>query len=104
MPQIVSKGGPPALGNQSFAIGIQNAPAGNLSALFIGIQTSFSIFGCTLVSLPGITVNFIVGPDLPFRIPCTQSLVGNQIVLQWIILDAGGPQGISMSDGLLIGF
>ena len=99
-------GGPPALGNQSFALNVQNAAAAAPSALFLGQQSNIPIFGCTLLTLPAPTgsIPFVVGPDLPFPIPCANNILNVQLAMQWIILDAGGPQGLSMSDGMLLTF
>lgn len=109
-PVFETKGGPPALGNLSFAFNVGDAPIGNTSVLFLSASAAaIPVVGCDpgiLVGLGGsLRILHTVGPDLPVPLAFPFA-VGTQLYCQWIIVDLAAPsgRGIAMSDGLEITF
>lgn len=95
---------PPAGTTVTFAI--TNAPPGSLAVLGFGLgQGSFPLFGCNVL-LGSVIATVVVPLDgsgaggFPFALPVGST--GATFTTQAYAIDAGGPQGFSATNGLLI--
>ena len=81
---------------------------GAAGALFLGkSKIAQPLFGGTLLVVPTLSVPIgLAGPpgagsaSLPLLIPNTESIIGVNINFQGVFLDAGAPQGVSMTNGV----
>lgn len=110
VPVVTSSSGPPALGNASFGIDLQNGLPGSSAVVLLGLApTSVPLFGCTLLVSPLVNLALPVLPDgtsrLPFPVPDNPALVGFSFFFQWGVVDTGPPNGpIAFTDGLQVDF
>jgi hypothetical protein len=95
---------PPSGTNLDLTIG--NGPPGSIAVLGFGLgQTSFPVFGCTLLIAP-----LVATPAVPLdgtgaatvTLPLPPGSGGFVFTTQAYVLDGGGPQGFSATAGLLI--
>lgn len=106
----ISASGVPAVGDASFGVTFADGLAGAPFFLVVGTSSAaLPVFGGTLLVDPGtwLAVESTTadaggagGVNLP--LPGNAGLVGALFYAQWAGLDAGGPQGVSMSPGLSI--
>jgi hypothetical protein len=95
---------PPAGSNLDLAVA--NGPAGSIAVLGFALgQTSFPLFGCTLLIAPivvtaGVPLDGSGAGAVTLSLPPTSS--GFVFTTQAYVLDPSGPQGFSATAGLMI--
>jgi hypothetical protein len=107
-PLLSSSGGAPRVGNPSYAWTISQAQPASFGVLGVGFgQLALPLLGGTVlidIFQPYTTFTLFVGGAgsavKPLPVSITPSLVGVSVYAQYFGIDAGAPQGISMSNGL----
>ena len=95
---------PPAGG--SLDLTVSNGPPGSLAVLGLGLtQLTFPLFGCNLLigAVQGtVVVPFGGSGSGGFSLPLPLGSGGVSFTAQAFVLDIGGPQGFSATNGLLV--
>ena len=105
-PQLETRGRPTH--GDVVALDVSNGLGGAAGAMFVGIgsnsKTALPVLGGTVLALPAVAVPVAlteVGTGSLFLdLPSAVSVIGVNVNLQGVFLDAGGPQGISMTNGI----
>jgi ELWxxDGT repeat protein len=101
--------GLPAIGNNAFAVDVDNAMPNSLAVLFLSFAPSAIVLdGCrVLLGLPATSLSAVFtdtagAARTPFPIPANPALQGVQVFGQYLVLDPNGPLfgDFSLSDGL----
>ncbi|MBK8978097.1 MAG: hypothetical protein IPM29_19505 [Planctomycetes bacterium] len=99
-------------GNPAFAIELAGARGGAPALLAFGVtQTRLPVLGIDVLVVPIVAAQ--LGPTsgspgaagageltATFALPAVPSLIGSRFDFQWIVLDAGAPQGLAATTGL----
>ena len=101
-PQLASTGSATISSTPTLDVtnGLGSAPG----VLFLGAKTSVPVIGGTLLVLPAVTIPLGLdatgASSLPLAIPNDEAFVGGNVNFQAVFLDAGAPQGVSMTNGV----
>lgn len=112
-PQLHTGGGFPYPGNAAHALVVDHAPAGTFAAVLLGTRAlpapGLPVFGGTMWIDPGRYLGWLGGVTsaagtalVPCALPASPALRGVRLCLQAAVLDAGAPQGLSMTSGLVL--
>lgn len=115
VPMISAPGGTPQLGNAGFKLKLTKARAGQQAWLLLGAAVGALPFkGGTLLVDPGapiVVLSQVVSNGLgatfgstvvPLPIPNDSWLVDMKLFCQWIVKDAAGPEGFSLTPGMAL--
>ena len=111
-PVLETTGGPPALGNVTFAMKITGGLPGSPAAVAVASNPgTFPIFGCTIeldptalmFTLPTVTLDGAGVGTFPLPVVDDPNLLGVPVYFQGGVIDPGPPNGpVAFTNGILI--
>jgi hypothetical protein len=109
---LLTSGGEPQIGNQSFGLDVAAALGGSLSVLLFGPEQSFPFAGGTIYVNPILAFALPLGgpagvpgagsATFPIPLPNDPALIGGMLPGQAVILDASGTVGFALTTAVRI--